>query len=251
VAAAVVLVPVLSQSLRAVVFDERSHNDYSAAPLRAADTDAAPERAHERNRARTRAPEALEPAVAPPDVEPEPQPETKTDEVPPRSEPTERVGTAPPTNMADRLADLDARARAAWKSGDLATAQQTFGKLVRIGGRRDIVELAFGDLFSVARQRGDATSLRRYWRAYAARFPDGHYTDDARAGLCRTSSGDRKLRCWRDYLRDRPAGTYRRDAEAAIDAAGGGDGSSALRCREDGGRVAALGACNTVDGGSD
>src|SRR5690606_4753335 len=107
-------------------------------------------------------------------------------------------------------------ARAAWKVGDLGLAEDKFQQLVRIGRRGKAVDLAYGDLFSIARQRNDRPGLRRYWKQYVSKFPRGRWIDDARAGLCRTAAAGEAQACWRAYLADRPRGTYRADAEAAL-----------------------------------
>lgn len=151
------------------------------------------------------------------DPDPDPDPEPGPD---PGPEPEEEIELLPDPPRkpprADRLHTLDAEARAAWTIGDLGLAEDKFRQLVRIGKRGRAVDLAYGDLFSIARQRSDEPGLRRYWKQYAAKFPRGRFIDDARAGLCRTAPRSDARSCWRSYLADRPHGTYRRDAEAAI-----------------------------------
>jgi len=119
-------------------------------------------------------------------------------------------------NRAQRLQALDAEARAAWQRGDLVQAQRTFEALVRVAGRKSLADIAYGDLFSLARQRGDDQALRGYWKRYAKAFPRGRYIDEARAGLCRTASKDRRRACWEGYLRDRPQGTYHQHARDVL-----------------------------------
>lgn len=154
------------------------------------------------------------PGVEPPrptELEPEPTPQPELE-----PEPT-RAPQGP--SRAERIARLDAEAQAAWKRGDLDQAQAKFEALIRVAGHRDVADLAYGDLFAVARQRNDARAELRLWRRYARRFPKGRYIDDARAGICRRAEGDTAAACWRDYLRDRPRGTYRAHAQRVLDQA--------------------------------
>ncbi len=158
------------------------------------------------------------PASAPVESVPEAEPEL----APAPTEPTPIVDDEPvaaprgPTK-AERLRALDAEAQAAWKRGELGVAQTKFEALVRAAGGRDVADIAYGDLFEVARQRKDAAAELQYWKRYVRRFPKGRYIDDARAGICRRTAGDRALECWRAYLRDRPNGTYRTHAQRVLD----------------------------------
>lgn len=119
-------------------------------------------------------------------------------------------------SVGERLEAIDARGRAAWKRGDLAGAEAAFTELVRTGGRRPIVDITYGDLFELARQRRDPASEARLWGSYLKRFPNGRYADEARAGACRRLQADAARACWRSYLADRPNGTYRDRARAAL-----------------------------------
>lgn len=122
----------------------------------------------------------------------------------------------PKLSKAERLRELDTRARAAWKAGNLREAQKLFDRLVKTGGRSRLADLAYGDLFALARQLGEPNTLKRYWRRYAKRFPSGQYIDDARAGLCRIAPADQQRHCWQRYIDDRPRGTYRRHARDVL-----------------------------------
>lgn len=158
-------------------------------------------------------PRVIAPAPAVPEVVVEPEPEVVVEPAP--EVPTVRT-PRPVASVDDRLAALDAEARAAWARGDRSGAQAAFESMVRIGGTRAIVDLAFGDLFELARQRGDSAAETKLWARYVRRFPSGRYVDEARAGLCRRAEGEAKAQCWRAYLEDRPRGTYRDQARAAL-----------------------------------
>lgn len=159
-------------------------------------------------------------AVAPPEPETEPEPEPVILEDEPEveavAEPEPPDTSRPRRTKAERLAALDEVARAAWKAGDLAEARKQFEALVRSGGKRRAADIAYGDLFSLARQLGDDAALRGYWTRYAKTFPRGRYIDEVRAGLCRTAKASQQRACWEDYLRDRPQGTYRKHARDAL-----------------------------------
>ena len=117
-------------------------------------------------------------------------------------------------SKADRLVRLDARARESWREGRYTHAIEDFERIVALGGRHQLAELAFGDLLTLARQgHGDETTLQR---RYLDRFPRGRYADDARAGLCEDAKGRSQVDCWRDYLGDFPKGSHRTRAERAL-----------------------------------
>lgn len=148
---------------------------------------------------------------------PEPQPEPALDPVPALE--TETGGEADEPRRARprvSVAELDARAREAWRAGELGRARRLFERVVARGGQGERADIAYGDLFTLARRQGDTAGLRRYWKRYVGRFPSGRYIDDARAGLCRAAKGEARTRCWRAYLKARPQGTFREDAEAAL-----------------------------------
>jgi len=113
-----------------------------------------------------------------------------------------------------RLAELEERAQQAWRSGDLSEAQRLFTRVVAEGGRSRQAEMAYADLFALARQRGGGQS--KLWRAYLKRFPRGRFADDARAGLCRVAKPDARPGCWQRYLETFPKGSYRAEAERAV-----------------------------------
>ena len=102
-----------------------------------------------------------------------------------------------------------------WKRGDLAGATHRFEQIARAGRRTMLGELAWGDLFAIDRNIGDASRMIRRWKAYLRRFPRGRFADDARAGLCRVSTHGKA--CRDADLRDFAAGFYRHEAEQASD----------------------------------
>lgn len=121
-----------------------------------------------------------------------------------------RTRTTLPTDRARELSD---RAAAAWRAGDRATAESLYLEVTRVAGHSTLAELAWGDLFALATQRGDRGALAKRWRGYLRAFPRGRYVDDARAGLCRSASDPRS--CWSRYLVELPSGSYRAEAERA------------------------------------
>lgn len=151
-----------------------------------------------------------------PAIEPEPTPTaepTPIDTAEPRARTPKR---AEPT-----LEELDAAAHAAWRAGDLPEAERLFRRLAKRAGKDRLGDLAYGDLFTLARQTSAPTKEAALWREYLARFPKGRFADDARAGLCRRASGAAQVECWQQYLDDMPSGAHRSQAERAVGAAGG------------------------------
>jgi hypothetical protein len=120
-------------------------------------------------------------------------------------------------SKAERAAELDRRAQALWAAGDLEGAAALFTKITELGGSGAYLDLAYGDLFTLARQRGDETAQLELWAAYLERLPKGRFADDARAGLCRHAKPDELDSCWRAYLRDFPEGVHRRAALRVLD----------------------------------
>ncbi|MCB9752308.1 MAG: hypothetical protein H6713_20320 [Myxococcales bacterium] len=120
------------------------------------------------------------------------------------------------TASARDLRSLDRAARAHWQAGELRAAERAFRELIERGGRDRLVELAFGDLFTLSRQIHGEHALPRLWREYLARFPRGRYADDARAGLCTRASGRARARCWARYLRFFPDGSHSADARRHV-----------------------------------
>lgn len=106
-------------------------------------------------------------------------------------------GGEPARNKAsidERLAELDTRAQKKWGAGDLVGARRDFRKLIKRGGRKKQVQLAYAELFALARQRGD--DLSGLWREYLRKFPQGRYAPEASAGLCRTATLAKRAACW-------------------------------------------------------
>ncbi len=121
----------------------------------------------------------------------------------------------PPKASADELAALDRAAQEAWRRGDLKTAAKSFRTLIRRdrGGRW--TQLAYGDLFTLTRQRGDRRAELSLWREYLRKHPKGPHADDAQAGICRRTVTKKRHTCWKKYLKARPDGAYRQQAELA------------------------------------
>lgn len=195
--AAAVLLWFAVPRLLAVLDDAGAHTSTEAAQT-------VPDREPEPYRSR-------EPELAPqpePPVEPEPELGTTGD-----LEAT--TGDAAPTRRkrpAPSLDDLEAEALAAWRAGDLATAERLMLKIAK-SGRTGRAELAYGDLFALARQRRGTVGQVAMWRDYLRRFPRGRFADDARGGLCRRAeTSDDARACWADYLRHHPSGTHATEA---------------------------------------
>jgi len=112
----------------------------------------------------------------------------------------------------DSLRQLDARAQAALAAGDRELADRLYTQIIARGQKHPLVELAYGERFSLARPHG-ATAQRTLWRAYLQSFPAGRFADDAEAGLCRTAAAHDKPRCWSAYVAQFPSGAYRDHAD--------------------------------------
>ncbi len=153
--------------------------------------------------AKVPAPELAAAPLEPSRTRPEPNPSR-------RPKVALRPESAEPS-LAERLAALDGEAHAAWRAGELGTAEQKFEALIALAGSSRLADLAYGDLFTLARRRGDSKREESLWRAYLERFAHGRFADDARAGLCRRASTDAQS-CWRAYLDDFPKGSYREKA---------------------------------------
>ena len=115
---------------------------------------------------------------------------------------------------------LEDEAQALWERGELAAAERKYREIVDLAGRSARAELAYGDLFALARQLRGADGQADAWREYLARFPAGRFADDARAGLCARAAEGARATCWRDYLERHPTGAHRTQAEAALAAEG-------------------------------
>jgi hypothetical protein len=207
VAAAIVLALVTPRALTLLRGDE------ARAPSQAADArddgDAAPHEVERivgpRERAEPR-PQAPQPEPGPA-VEPPPPP-------PPVPRPDEPSSNR--SSLVERLARLDAEAERQLAEGDLAGADRTLARLVRLGGRHRLVELAYGDRFTIAHRQADVRRRVALWREYLRRFPRGRLSDDARAGVCRHAAPGTRRQCWAAYLADLPRGAYVTQAEAAL-----------------------------------
>ncbi len=139
--------------------------------------------------------------AAPPPLEPvAPTEETELLEQP--------TATPTPTPRRASLAELEAEAKDAWAEGDLALAERRLRQVVARAGRSSRAELAYGDLFAVARQRGGIAAQTKVWKEYARRFPGGRYSDDTRAGLCIRSTPSERSGCWEEYLEAFPRGAH-------------------------------------------
>lgn len=120
-----------------------------------------------------------------------------------------------------QLRELADEAEAALVRGELARADELLTRLIAIGGRHRLVELAYGDRFTIAHRSGIIAEQTKLWRAYLGKFPRGRFADDARAGLCRHAKADTAVDCWQEYLADLPKGAYRGLAQRAIEEADG------------------------------
>ncbi len=148
-----------------------------------------PPRARPKSAAPRRVADVTEPPVEPEPVAPDPEVASEPAPAP-----------APTVSLSDRLATLDARAQKKWAAGDLDGARRDFRKIVKLGGKRKRVELAYAELFALARQRGE--DLSGLWREYLRKFPKGRYAREASAGLCRGAAAPRRETCWEAH-RDR------------------------------------------------
>ncbi|MCA9697230.1 MAG: hypothetical protein KC431_06880, partial [Myxococcales bacterium] len=96
--------------------------------------------------------------------------------------PAIRTSTKREGDKGDQISTLDAEAQELWAQGDLIGAEARFRKIIELAGKSRHADLAYGDLFTLARQRGDDQAQQDLWREYVARFPKGRFADDARAG---------------------------------------------------------------------
>ncbi|PCC67345.1 hypothetical protein SAMN02745121_07102 [Nannocystis exedens] len=118
---------------------------------------------------------------------------------------------------------LEDEAQLLWQKGELAAAERKYREILALPGAGARAELAYGDLFALARQLRGGDGQAAVWREYLRRFPSGRFADDARAGLCRRSPAVSRAACWQDYLEHHPAGAHRKQAEAALAGAAGGE----------------------------
>ncbi|MEE9384305.1 MAG: hypothetical protein V3V08_12940 [Nannocystaceae bacterium] len=117
---------------------------------------------------------------------------------------------------SERLRDLDAKAQALWREGELEAAERSFRRVIKLAGRGAIADLAYGDLFTLARQRGAPGDESKLWRQYIRRFPHGRFSDDVRAGLCRRANPSSAATCWRMYLDQHPGGSHAVEATRSL-----------------------------------
>lgn len=158
-----------------------------------------------------------EPSASPADVdevsEPAPRARTKSDAA--KSDAGKTPALEGPS-LDERVAALDDEAQRRWAAGELEAAEEAFRAIIKLAGTRRHADLAYGDLFTLTRQRKDEAAELALWREYLERFPQGRFADDARAGVCRRGPADARERCWQAYLNDFPSGVHRRAAERAL-----------------------------------
>jgi hypothetical protein len=192
-------VPAPQQQMRAPAIERTAPAPRADAPALEADAPAADEAA--------------------PAVEPDAPPSDKRERAKRKraaAVPEATPAATPGPTLDEQLAALDREAHAAWRAGDRSTAQGKFRRIVELAGTRRIADLAYGDLFTLARQAGKGGAEAALWREYLTRFPSGRFADDARAGLCRRAAKGDARACWEDYLRDFPEGSFRGQAERGI-----------------------------------
>jgi len=153
-------------------------------------------------------PNADEMEVEPPTFESEAEVESESEQ-PVRKH--SRSPRTPPT-----LEELDAMAHVAWRAGDLPEATRLFRRLAKRAGKDRLGDLAYGDLFTLARQRGARGQEVSLWREYLRRFPQGRFADDASAGLCRRAADEDQRKCWQGYLERMPEGSHRAQARRVV-----------------------------------
>lgn len=131
----------------------------------------------------------------------------------PRAAPMNRRRAAPTEPPKPTLED---EAQQLWERGELAAAELKLREVVRIAGDSRRADLAYGDLFVLARQMLGADGQASVWREYLERFPRGRFAEDIRGSLCRRATGDERTACWRAYLTHHPDGMLREQATAAV-----------------------------------
>jgi len=135
----------------------------------------------------------------------------------PRARASARPSEQLAEQMSDRVAKLEAVARAHWQAGELERAEAAYREILAIAGRTRYADLAYGDLFTLAHQRGDAAAELALWRDYLKQFPRGRLAEDAWAGTCRRATNDERAACWQGYLEQFPAGTHAAAAARALE----------------------------------
>jgi hypothetical protein len=141
---------------------------------------------------------------------PKPTPRTRSGEA--------KVLSPQGPSLDERVAALDDEAQRRWAAGELEAAAEAFRAIIKLAGKGRHADLAYGDLFTLTRQRKDEAAELALWREYLGRFPQGRFADDARAGVCRRGPEHEREPCWQAYLVDFPRGVHRRAAERALGA---------------------------------
>lgn len=224
--AATVILGVGVAALQSTVLTAREPTESPSTAL-LAEPETEPEPVHQTTSKRERAPAELD---REPEPELEPEAESAVELEEPGTSATKRrrpkrptVTELKPETTAQTIARLDAEAHAAWKAGDLKKASARFELITKLGQRGQLAELAYGDLFTLARQRKNGKAQAKLWRTYLRRFPNGRFADDARSGLCRRAASGDKVECWSEYLDDMPRGAYRGEAQREIASAENGE----------------------------
>lgn len=117
---------------------------------------------------------------------------------------------------AARLARLAAEAEARWQDGDLVGAEARYREIVALAPGGRAADLAYGDLFALARLRRGQDHELALWREYLRAHPRGRYADDAHAGLCRRAALDARPGCWRAYRDEFPDGLHLQQARRTL-----------------------------------
>lgn len=191
--------------LGSTVLDPDGARDPMGAAGAAIDTDDGARPYHDRRDDSSKHAPALEPEAHEPAATESIEPELE-------SAPAPAPATVDRAKAAPSLDELEARARERWAAGDLDGADALFRRVVRRAAKSSRAELAYGDLFAIAKQRGGRDALAGVWREYLRKFPHGRYADDARAGLCRRASDQAQAECWEDYLHEHPRGAHAAEA---------------------------------------
>lgn len=163
-------------------------------------------------------PEAPEPSPTSVVPEPETQQEPAATSEPvkaPKRSGKHRPRPASTETLAQKLDRLEREANEAWAAGQHAEAESIFRTIIKLDRRGSWAESAYGELFTLRRQRGKDVASQ--WRAYLERFPNGRFADDATAGLCRRAPDAQKVECWSAYLDAIPKGSFRQQAQREIE----------------------------------
>lgn len=118
-----------------------------------------------------------------------------------------KVADVTKPTLEDKLRRLEAQAQQAWKAEDRRGAEQKFKEIIKIAPQSAFAQWAWGDLFLLAKQKGDVGIKRELWKRYLQAHPMGRFADAAYAGLCSSHSQD-AARCWATYLERFPNGAF-------------------------------------------